>query len=233
MANITVSRQMLGDAIQNWLTTNATVRAILTNSSSFTDSSSLLSVISQEVSETNGYSRPTYNPSTGSYDSGQTRYEMPTTTISFTASGGSIQFDRIAFIGTSKSYANRAVSNINTGSSRLEFAAAHPFSNGDKVTVTADAGGTVPSALLSGGNPTTLYVVGSSNANPYYIQLASTVGGSAISFTGGTNTIRVRSIDGVMGFYCTIGSTTIADGQTYNFNTAFNVGGNGVDVNAA
>jgi hypothetical protein len=230
MAFITMSQQMLSDMFTNWLSTNTTSYAILTNSSSYTFSSAMLAVVQQEVSNLYGYARVAFSPAAGSYNGAKTRFEFPATTLSFTASGGAIQFDTIYFIGGGKSYSNRAVSNINTGSNRLEFAAAHPFSNGDKVTVTADAGGTVPTALLSGGNPTTLFVVGSSNANPYYIQLAATSGGSAITFTGGANTIRVRSVDGVPGFYATIGSTTIADGQTYNFSTQFITGGSGVNV---
>lgn len=71
---------------------------ILTLGGTITDASSLSTVLAQEVSG-NGYARANYDPATGSYDSGQSRYEMPIVTVNFTATTAAIQFDKAVLIG--------------------------------------------------------------------------------------------------------------------------------------
>ncbi|MBL1178660.1 hypothetical protein [Pantanalinema sp. GBBB05] len=67
------------------------------------------------------------------------------------------------------------VTTINDASDRLEFDSDPGLVDGDKVVITADIGGSVPSELLDSGNPRLLFVVGSGNSGgTWWIQLALT-----------------------------------------------------------
>ncbi|MBW4692192.1 MAG: hypothetical protein KME27_10545 [Lyngbya sp. HA4199-MV5] len=70
---------------------------ILTNGGTIDATTSLSAVLAQEVSG-NGYARANYNPGTGAYDNGQSRYELPPITVTFSASGGAIVFDKAVLI---------------------------------------------------------------------------------------------------------------------------------------
>lgn len=231
------SRDLLG-RIGEAYSTNASLlssnkRVILVNSGSLTDASTMLDVIRYECAG-NGYTRYSLSPSTGSYDASQDRYELPAVDATFTASGGSITYDTAAIISGASSTASKTVNTINATDNRLEFSSAHGLSNGDLVVVTADGGGTVPSELLNGGAPRLLYVVGSSDSGGnYWIQCSLTNGGSAIDFTGGSGTIRVRYANGKFDLFDPQGSTTIADGSTKIIRCLLNFGDGSADVNAA
>lgn len=217
------------DLLKAWIAAN-TPRIILTNGSTYTNGSSVLEVLSQEVEEGNGYSRQLFNPADGAWDATQNRWEFAAVVASYIVPiDGNLQYDRVAILGGVKSYANKLVSNINTATNRLEFGTAHSFVNGDRVTVTADAGGAVPTALLSSGNPTTLFVVSSQAQN---IQVSATSGGAALSLSGGSSPVRVRSIDGSLGFFSNTESITFLAGQTRSIRVTYNIAGNGVDVEA-
>ncbi len=233
MADIVIVNDALDDFLDNWLTANNPVKLVLTNNSTYTSASSLLDVLQEEINEEYGYSRSTVTFGNGVWNSGQSRNEKPQMTIPITASGGALQFDRVYFLGTGLSYANREVTVIDATNNRLEFAEAHPFQVGDKVTVTPDATGVVPSELLSSGNPTTLYVESINNSGTFWITLSATDGGSAINFSAGTLPIRVRSIDGNPGFYVNLGTTTVPNLQTYNFLINLRSGNSGVNLTSA
>lgn len=202
---------------------------ILTNGATISDNSTMLDIISAEVAPGFGYARVAYSPSASSFDAGQSRQELPVADAEFIASGGSIQYDYGVILSGAGANASASVSNINTGATRLEFSSNPNFSNGDRVVITADAGGTVPTAL----DAALLYVVGAgSSGGTYWIQCASTEGGSALSVNGGSTPIRARHGNGKFDFYQSYGSTTLADGQSDTLKIRVNFGSGSTDVNA-
>jgi hypothetical protein len=195
----------------------------------------MLDIISAELAQTNGYQRAAYSPGASSFDSGQNRQELPGTNAAFTADGGALQYDTAVIISGASATASRLVTTINDSSDRLEFAANPGLNDGDRVVITADIGGSVPSALLDGSsNPQLLYVVGSGDDGvTWWIQLALTEGGTAITFSGGATPLRVRYANGKFDWYNTYGLTTIPDGTTDTLQVALNWGNGTADVNAA
>src|SRR6476646_4163314 len=55
-------------------------------------------VVAAELTETGGYGRKLYNPSTNSYSSGNKRVEAAAVNNSLAASGTSLQYDSVALI---------------------------------------------------------------------------------------------------------------------------------------
>ncbi|MBL1176806.1 hypothetical protein [Pantanalinema sp. GBBB05] len=207
---------------------------LLTNGTVLTDNSSMLAIVTAELAQANGYQRVAYSPSASSYDSGQSRQELPGTNAAFNASGGALQYDTAIVISSASATANKLVTTINDASDRLEFDSDPGLVDGDKVVITADIGGSVPSELLDSGNPRLLFVVGSGNSGgTWWIQLALTEGGTAIVFSGGSTPIRVRYANGRFDWLNIYGSTTIADGTTDTLQIALNWGSGTADVNAA
>lgn len=213
---------------------------MLTNSSTFTDTATMLEVVKEEVaaSAANAYTRKQYAPAVGAWDAAQSRYELPLTTGIFTAgASGSIQYDRAVIIRDGTATANRAVQTIDASNNKLIFSlsdGAHGIANNDRVVVTADAGGTVPPELLNSGSPRYLYArnvidTGSERS----LQLSLTSGGSVIDFSAGSGTIRVRWANGEPEVYDVYTSRTIAAGGTDNVSFANNFGGSSADVAAA
>lgn len=213
---------------------------LLTNSSTWDDTATMLEVVQQEVaaSAANAYSRKQYAPAVGAWDASQSRYELPLTTGIFTAgASGSIQYDRAVIIRDGQATANRAVSTIDATNNKLIFSlsdGAHGLVAGDRVVVTADAGGAVPSELLNSGSPRYLYVKSPiDTSSERSIQLSLTSGGATIDFSAGSGTIRVRWANGEPEIYDSYGSRTIAANGTDNISFANNFGGSSADVAAA
>lgn len=73
---------------------------VLTNGTTFTDASTISAILAAEISG-NGYSRPTLTISTFAWDGGQTRQELVFADVTFTASGGAIQFDTRVIVSDS------------------------------------------------------------------------------------------------------------------------------------
>ncbi|MBL1178661.1 hypothetical protein [Pantanalinema sp. GBBB05] len=73
---------------------------LLTNGAVLTDNSSMLSIVTAELEQANGYQYQwvAYSPGASSYDSGQSRQELPGTNAAFTASGGALQYDTAVII---------------------------------------------------------------------------------------------------------------------------------------
>lgn len=207
---------------------------LLTNGTVLTDNSSMLAIVVAELAQANGYQRVAYGPGAGSYDSGQSRQELPGTNAPFTADGGALQYDTAVIISGAGATANKLVTTINDASNRLEFNSDPGLVDGDKVVITADIGGSVPGELLDSGNPRLLFVVGSGNSEGlWWIQLATTEGGTAIVFSAGLTPIRVRYANGRFDWLSFYDSTTIADGTTDTLQIALNWGSGTADVDAA
>lgn len=199
---------------------------LLTNASSFTDISDIATIVQSEVLEQFGYARAQYNPSPGSYDVTQSRYEMPTVPTSFNAAGGGIQFDRAVLISNASAIANKTFT-ADASTNRLTVVA-HSLVNGDKVVPTADAGGTLPSGLSN-----TIYYAKLIDTNTIELYTDSALT-TIVDFTSnGSGTLRLRYANGNFELYQVYGSSTIPDGGTQTISWTWNIAGNGVDVSAA
>lgn len=208
---------------------------LLTNDSSYTDASPKAEIVAAEINPQFGYTRQPVTITTEVYDSGQARVELQRFEADFTATGGTIQYDRAVLVsGAGNALSNAPTNGIDASANRLSFAASNAFTSAGiiQVTVTADGGGGVPSELLDSGNPRLLYIVNPVNSGTFTIQLALTNGGSAIDFSGGSGTLRVRNCDFKMDFYEPYGASEINDGATQTIEIGLNVGNNAANVNA-
>ncbi|MEH1808506.1 hypothetical protein [Nostoc sp.] len=183
-------------------------RLALANTASLGRTNSLADFISNELLPTNNYARAAANFSgDGNYDTTDQRHELPTISTSFSASGGSLQFQTAFLIAdsggvSSKSFTN---ANVNTTSDRITITA-HGFANGDKLVFTADALATLPGGITAG----TVYTVSNVTTNDFQI-------GVNITDTG-SGTFRARSANGIIVAYTVESSPiTVPDGQGYSY----------------
>ena len=207
---------------------------ILTSSSDYdaTPSTTMASVINRETPQTNGYQRIAFSPPTAVWNTVKLRSEAAQVSITQTAAGGIIQFDRMALIKGASATASRSVLLIDATAHKLNFVLATPHGllANDRVMVTADATGTVsPELPLQ-----ILYVVNPiDTTSERSIQLSLTSGGTAIAFSAGTLPIRVRYANGsLVGFETFSATTTVANGGTQPITLNLNWGTGTSDVNA-
>lgn len=230
---------------QNNAIGSASKQVILINApAQIANNASLLDLIRHETPQANGYTRRTYTPTASAFDAGQNRAEVPSTDFTFTASGGAIPFNYIVILSnTTVALANRATTSIDAANSKVNFdlATSHGFAANDRVTVTADAGGTVPAALLDGSsNPQLLFIRNSvDTSGERSVQFSLTSGGAAITFTGGSGTLRVRTVPNSAQWDFidyqgpqVFGSSSIANGDLRTFRVALNFGDGAADVAA-
>lgn len=216
---------------------------VLTNASTYTAASTMLDVIVQQCPcvGTSGYADQPLTWSTSTFDAIQNRAES-SATATFSPTGTSVPFDRFVVMADRpysealgiRKLGNRLVDSINATTNRLHFALADAIDlpANTLVTVTADAGGTVPPELLSAGNPQLLYVVNPvDTGSERSIQLSLTSGGAAIDFSAGTLPIRVRYAGGRLVEYDDPGATTINDGASYSVTVNDNYSDGSANVN--
>ena len=207
---------------------------ILTSASDYdaTPSTTMASVINRETPQTNGYQRVAFSSPTAVWNTVKLRSEAPQVSITQTAAGGIIQFDRMALIKGASATASRSVTSIDTTANKLNFAltTAHGLIATDKVMVTADATGVVPSSLPL----QILFVINPiDTTSERSIQLSLTSGGSAIALSAGILPIRVRYANGsLVGFETFSATTTVANGGTQPITLNLNWGTGTSDVNA-
>lgn len=165
---------------------------------------------------TNGYARDSVTVAqTGAYDSGDGRWEATTEEFSFTASGGSLTYDRAVLIcggvATPLVAAIAADTAVDPATDRLT-ATAHGLSNGTRVTVRAQVGGTLPTGLTAGGT----YYAKAPDANT--LELYSDVGlTSIVNITAdGTGTMEILDCTGtVHSVWTQTPAVSILSGQTH------------------
>lgn len=215
-------------------------QVILTNASTFTRTASLLAVIQEMLTDANGYTEQNWNPGAASWDAIQNRSEMSSNVAwSFT---GTVTFDRYVLLSDRPFVENlgirkkgsRVVDTIDAAGNKLTFGLTDPIDlpADTPVTVTADAGGTVPAELLDGGNPRLLYVRNPvDTVSERSIQLALTAGGSPIDFGSGTGPIRVRYAGGKLRWYGVFDTPQTVAGS-FTIVLPDNYGDGNADVNA-
>ena len=207
---------------------------ILTSASDYdaTTTTTMASVINRETPQTNGYQRVAFAPPTAVWNAVKLRSESAQVSITQTAAGGIIQFDRMALIKGASATASRSVLSIDTTANKLNFAltTAHGLIATDKVMVTADVTGVVPSSLPL----QILFVINPiDTTSERSIQLSLTSGGSAIALSAGILPIRVRYANGsLVGFETFNATTTVASGGSQPITLNLNWGTGLSDVNA-
>ncbi|MEH2148614.1 hypothetical protein [Nostoc sp.] len=186
----------------------AKFRLALANTASLGRTNSLADFISNELLPTNNYARAAGNLSgDGIYDTTDQRHELPVISASFSASGGSLQFQTAFIIADSSAVSSKSFtnSNVNATSDRITITN-HGFVNGDKLVFTADTLATLPGGISAG----TVYTVASATTNDFQI-------GVNITDTG-SGTFRARSANGIIVAYAVESSPiTVPDGQGYSY----------------
>lgn len=153
----------------------------------------------------------------GSYDAVDGRYEQDAVDVEFSASGGSLTYTHVVLLldAAADGQAGAAVtasSGVNTSTDTIT-ATGHGLTDNAAVTVTADAGGSLPGGLTAG----TLYYVDSTGTDTLTLHTATPVAaGNRVDLTStGSGTLRVRKCAGsVYGVLSESAAVTIADGQT-------------------
>ncbi len=217
-----------GTFTNDWITNSAKIlfrastppnaskfRLAVANTATLTRASSLADFISNELLPNNGYARATANFATdGSYDTTEQRHELPTISATFTANGGSLQFQTAFLIADSLATASKSFtnSNVNPTSDRITITA-HGFVNGDRLTFTADALATLPGGITAG----TIYQVASVATNDFQLQPLG--GGTTVDITDtGSGTFRARCANGIIVAYAVESNPiTVPDDQGYSF----------------
>ncbi|WP_146195823.1 hypothetical protein [Nostoc commune] len=187
----------------------------LANTASLGRTNSLADFISNELLPTNNYARAVANfSSDGTYDTTDQRHELPTISASFSASGGSLQFQTAFLIADSSPISSKSFTNsdVNPTSDRITITN-HGFVNGDKLLFTADSLASLPGGIAAG----TIYQVASMTANDFLV--TPNGGGSTINITDtGSGTFRARSANGIIVAYAVESSPiTVPDGQGYSY----------------
>lgn len=195
--------------------------------SAFTATSTMVDVLTAEKTSS-GYARSQYNPSTGAYDSGQSRYELPPTSCSFSATGSSYDFTAAVLLSNASANSSKSITAVDATANTLTCPA-HGLAVNDKVLITADAGGALPGGISG----TTIYFVKTVTTDT--ITLSTTQGGATLDITStGTLPLRLRYANGEVELYESYGSAiTIPASGTQVINVAINFGGSSADVNAA
>lgn len=162
-------------------------------STSLTRATSFADFIRAELKPEFGYDRQNVLWSAdGAYSNTNQRYELPTVTTTWTASGGTLQFQTVFLLANAHSKASEAFSPTNVSGSTVTIAG-NLLSNGDTVIPVADAGSTLPAGLTTN----TAYTVLNVNSGTGAFQFSSN-GTTAISLTdAGTGTFRLKYATGM------------------------------------
>lgn len=203
--------------------------AALINASSPPDvNDSIAAWIRYELTEgTNGYARFQSSALTGgSYDAVDGRYEQDVISVEFAASGGTLTYTHVLLLldAAADGQAGASITastGVNTSTDTLT-ATAHGLSDGNAVTITADAGGSLPTGLSAG----VLYYVDSTGTDTVTLHTATPVSGSnrVDLTTTGSGTLRLRKCAGsVYGVLAESSAVSIADGQTIAYNVTLAV----------
>jgi hypothetical protein len=166
---------------------------------------------------TNGYARASVTISqSGAYDSSDARWEATAETFTFTASGGSLTYNRAVLIcgGVSTPLVKTVAADTDVDPSTDRITAtSHGLSDGTKVTVRAVSGGTLPTGLTAGA---TYYA---KSVSTDVIALYSDSGlNTIVNITAdGTGSMQILNCTGtVHSVWVQSPAVTISDGQSHS-----------------
>ncbi|MEH1780237.1 MAG: hypothetical protein V7L26_14165 [Nostoc sp.] len=183
-------------------------RLCLANTATLTRSNLLADFLASELLPNNGYARASASIADGSYNTTNQRYELPTISATFSATGGALQFQTPFLMANSAALCSQSFTNanVNPTTDRITITA-HGYANGDQLIFTADALATLPSGIVAG----TIYTVSSVTTNDFQLT------GVNITDTG-SGTFRARNANGIIVAYAVESSPiTLADGQGYSY----------------
>ena len=180
----------------------------LANTAVLTRASTIAEFITAEILPENGYQRSSINfGADGAFNTGEKRHELSAINPTFTASGNSLQFQAAFLIADAKSFSSVEFSsaNVDAGNNLISIAA-HPFSDGDKITFTPDETSNLPAGINAGE----IYTVSNSATDTFQI---------STSITGtGSGTFYARSANGtVVALAVEDAPITVLDGQQYTY----------------
>ena len=180
------------------------------------------------VEGTNGYARFQSSAlANGTWSATNTRYQFPAIPEDFEASGGTLVFTHVVHIidGDADGQAGAVI----TASSDVDATTdiltctAHGLTDGHAVTVTADAGGSLPAGLTAG----TLYYAKNVTTDTVSLHTAAAVAsGNIVDITStGSGTLRLRKCAGSVYGVSTesSGAVTVADGSTIGYSITIGI----------
>jgi hypothetical protein len=183
---------------------------ILLDNPSLTGTSTVSNAVVSELLESDGYERVLFNPGAPTTTFNVTGF--PTADYDFPNNGtSSISYDSVALIYGGSSHANSTVTSI---ASDTITSTAHNNSDDDRVLFTNSSGSAPSGITLSTTSSVTNYFVINASTNTF--QIATSVGGSAISLgTVWTGMLVVRNANGTLGSYDSqLSPVSISAGQT-------------------
>lgn len=220
MASATYFDAAVGRIAEAYWRGGSTFRMILLNGASgISRASTKAAVIALECPQINGYSRQSYTPAAGTYDTGtDQRYELPPTVATFSAVGGGINWDAYAVLENPSVNANKVVTLVDATADTLT-AVGHGLTAGEEIMATVDAGGTLPGGISGSA----IYYAASLTADTF--KLSTTADGlTIVDITStGSGTIRLRYAKGDLVLFRKMDTAqTIAAGASVSPQLALN-----------
>jgi hypothetical protein len=187
----------------------------------------MVQVIQAELAQGANYARKAFNLGTPTYDATQLRAEVPgvACTWAVSATDPTISFDTIVILANTTSLANQGVSGLDGVLNRFTLTGSNPFSNGDRVVVTAGVGGSVPTAAEN-------EILTVTNSNSTSIQLLDE-DNQIVPVTGAIMPLLIRNANGSVRYVASVGSQQILPGETKTFTLYLNQGKSTANVGAA
>lgn len=217
-----------GSFTQQWLAAKAKIayrgaippdpnkfRLALADTNVLTKASNKADFIAAELLPVSGYLRPQflYNAD-GTYNAVNERYEMPPLDVSFTATGGFLQFQTAFLLANAHPVSARSFTNVEVNPAMDRIAiASHGLVDGDEVLFTPGVAATLPSGLI----PATLYFVVNATTNGF--QVSTQLNGPAVDITDtGSGTCYCRCANGlVVALSVEPSQIQILDGTTHSY----------------
>lgn len=187
-------------------------RLCLANTATLTRSNLLADFLASELLPINGYARVSASIADGGYNSTTQRFELPTISAAFSATGGALQFQTPFLMANSAAVCSQSFTNtnVNPTTDRITITG-HGFANGDNLIFTAAALATLPTGIVAN----TIYQVANITTNDFQLQS----GGTLINIADtGSGTFYARNANGIIVAYAVESSPiTVAAGQGYSY----------------
>lgn len=216
----------LGTFTRDWIATKALIsyrgatppdptkfRLCLADANTLNAASTKADFIASELLTVNGYSRQPFISENGTYNATSDRYELPPVDVSFTASGGQLQFQTAFLIANADEHASRSFTPLAVSPADGRIAiASHGLVNGDEVLFSAAPGATLPSGLIAG----LLYKIASNQ--PDNFGLTDIDGGVVAIADTGSGTFYCRYATGTIVCFLTENAQVqVLDAQTHTY----------------
>lgn len=155
--------------------------------------STVADFIRAELKPEYGYDRANVLwPSNGTYSNVNQRHDLPTVTTTWTATGGTLQFQSVFLLANAHSKASESFSPTNVSGSTATIAG-NLLINGDTVIPVADAGSTLPGNLVNN----TAYTVLNVNSGTGAFQFSSDGINPIALSNAGSGTFRLKYASGL------------------------------------